>query len=134
ENLQIVHCIHTHLLRAFTECARRRAAAPPGATPASLPLLGTTLFRRSRWALGTQQSVRFRCLASPLATSTPLLALERLILTKRIQIRPLALQRFCLTPPAQETRPMEQPRLNLTIPAATTRPPAHSRCLATQRA
>ena len=32
------------------------------------------------------------------------MALERLILTPRIQIRPLALQRFCLTPPAQKTR------------------------------
>jgi uncharacterized coiled-coil protein SlyX len=50
--------------------------------------------------LGTQQLVRFCCLASPLAASTPLLALERLILTARIQIRPLALQRFCSTPTA----------------------------------
>jgi hypothetical protein len=53
--------------------------------------------------LGTQQLVRLRCLASPLAALTPLLALERLILTPRIQIQPLALQRFCLTPPAQNT-------------------------------
>src|SRR6478735_3822666 len=96
---------------------RRRTADIP-----TSPLLrGTTPFRLSPWVLGTQELVRFRCLASPLATSTPLPALERLILTPRIQIRPLALQRFCLTPPAQKTRPMEQPRLNLTIPAATTR-------------
>ena len=69
---------------------------PPGAIPTSPPLRGTTPFRLSPWALGTQQLVRFRCLASPLATSTPLLALDRLILTLRIQIRPLALQHFCL--------------------------------------
>src|SRR5437763_16242952 len=88
----------------------------------------TTPFRLSPWALGTQQLVRFRCLASPLGASTLLLALDRLILTPRIQIRPLALQRFCLTPPALKTRPMEQPRLNLTIPAAKTLPmaPLHS--------
>src|SRR3954452_19511465 len=86
-----------------------------------------TLFRRSLRVLGTQQSVRFRCLASPLAASTPLLALERLILIPQIPIRLLALQRFCLTPPAQKTRPMGQPRLNLTTRPATTRPMARSR-------
>src|SRR5580765_6848761 len=106
---------------------RRRTADIP-----TSPLLrGTTPFRLSPWALGTQELVRFRCLASPLATSTPLLALQRLILTLRIQIRPLALQRFCLTPPAQKTRPMEQLRLNLTKPPATTRPLERSPCLAT---
>src|SRR6059058_1402111 len=98
------------------------------AIPTLIRRRGTTPFRLSPRALGTQQLVRFRCLASPLAASTPLLALERLILTLRIQIRPLALQRFCLTPPAQKTRPMEQPRLNLTKPAAKTLPmaPLHS--------
>src|SRR5215475_15120304 len=89
------------------------------AIPTSPRRRGTTPFRLSPWALGTQQLVRFRCLASPLATSTPPLGLYRWTSTTRIQIRPLALQRFCLTPPAQKTRPMEQPRLNLTIPAAT---------------
>src|SRR5258708_32955606 len=83
---------------------------------------GTTLFRLSPAALGIQELVRFRCLVCPPATSTPLLALYRLILTSRIQIRPLALQRFCLTLPAHKTRPMEQPRLNLTIAATKTRP------------
>src|SRR5437763_17172836 len=83
---------------------------------------GTTLFRLSPWALGTQQFARFRCLASPPATSTLLLALDRLILTPRIQIRPWALQRFCLTPPAPITQLSEQARLNLTKPAAKTRP------------
>src|SRR5260370_5079304 len=101
---------------------------PPGAIPTSPLLRGPTPFRLSPWALGTQQLVRFQCLASPLATSTPLLALDRLILTLRTTIRLLVLQRFCLTPPAQKTRPMEQPRLNLTKPAAKTRPlePSHS--------
>src|SRR5438067_385541 len=103
------------------------------AIPTLIRRRGTTPFRLSPRALGTQQLVRFRCLASPLAASTPLLALERLILTLRIQIRPLALQRFCLTPPAQKTRPMEQPRLNLTKPAATTQPPVRSRSLATPK-
>ena len=42
--------------------------SPPGAIPTSPLLRGTTPFRLSPWALGTQQSVRFRCLASPLAT------------------------------------------------------------------
>src|SRR5437763_9041508 len=92
---------------------------------------GTTLFRLSPWALGTQQLARFRRLASPPATSTLLLALDRLILTPRIQIRPPALQRFCLTPPAHKTRLSEQPRLNLTIPATETRPMERSRFLAT---
>jgi len=41
------------------------------------------------------------------------LVLERLILTLRIQIRPLALQRFCLTPPALKTRPMGTAALEL---------------------
>src|SRR5882757_10025116 len=102
-----------------------------GAIP-TLPLLrGATPFRLSPWALGTQHLVRFRYLASLLAASTPLLALDRLILTPRIQIRPLALQRFCSIPPAQKTRPMEQPRLNLTKPAATTQPMERSRSLVT---
>src|SRR5260370_33011622 len=104
---------------------------PPGAIPTSPLLRGTTPFRLSPWALGTQQLVRFRCLASPQATSTPLLALERLILTPRIQIQLLALQRFCLTPPSQKTRPMEQPHLNLTKPSATTRPMERSLCFLT---
>src|SRR6184192_3339331 len=92
------------------------------AIPTLIRRRGTTPFRLSHWALGTQHLVRFRRLASPLAASTPLLALERLISTPRIQIRLLALQRFCLTPQGQKTRPMEQPRLNLTKPATTTRP------------
>src|SRR5262245_22367866 len=91
---------------------------------------GTTPFRLSPWALGIQQLARFRCLASPPATSTPLLALDRLILTSRIQIRPLALQRFCLTPPAHTTQLSEQPRLNLMTPVTTTRQLEHSRSLA----
>src|SRR5947209_7238530 len=84
---------------------RRKSSTrrPPGAIPTSPLLPGITPFRLSPWALGTQQLVRFRCLASPLAASTPQLALDRLILTPRIQIPPLALQRFCLTPPAQKT-------------------------------
>src|SRR6266404_2774187 len=73
-----------------------------GAIPTSPLLRGTTPFRLSPWALGTQQLARFRCLASPLAALTPLLALDRSILTLRIQIRPLALQRFCSIPPAQK--------------------------------
>src|SRR6266550_1791164 len=105
-----------------------------GAIPTSPLLRGTTPFRLSLRDLGTQQLVRFRCLASPLATSTLLLALERLILTPRIQIRPLALQRFCLTPPAQKTRPMEQPRLNLTILASKTQPLERSLFSATPKA
>src|SRR5881227_3980076 len=95
---------------------------------------GITPFRRSLRVLGTQQSVPFRCLASPLAASTPLLALERLILIPQIPIRLLALQRFCLTPPAQKTRPMGQPRLNLTITAATTLLSVLLRSLATPAA
>ena len=132
----------------FYQKRKPSARHPPGAIPTSPLLRGTTPFRLSPWALGTQQLVRFRCLASPLAASTPLLALERLILTPRIQIRPLALQRFCLTPPAQKTRPMEQPRLNLTMTGShntangafalfnnttgeSTRPPVIERSLAT---
>jgi len=68
---------------------------PPGVIPTSPLLRGTTPFRLSPWALGTQHLARIRCLGSPLAASTPLLALDRLILIPRIQIRPLALQRFC---------------------------------------
>src|SRR5262245_27870563 len=86
----------------------------------SLLRRGTTLFSISPAALGIQELVRFRCLASPPATSTPLLALDRLILTPQIQIRPPALQRFCLTPWAQKTQLSEQPRLNLTIAATLT--------------
>ena len=86
------------------------------------------------WHCEHRQLVSFRCLASPLATTTPLLVLERLILTLQTTIRPLALQRFCLTPPAQKTRPVEQPRLNLTIPATSIRPTEHSPCLLTREA
>src|SRR5712672_378498 len=98
----------------------RTRIAATGTIPTSPLLRGSTPFRLSPWALGTQQLVRFRCLASPLAASTPPLSLERLTLTPRIQIRPLALQLFCLTPPAQKIRPLEQPRLNLTKPERPT--------------
>src|SRR5438874_12959969 len=94
------------------------------AIPTLIRRRGTTPFRLSPRALGTQHLVRFRCLASRPAASTPLLALERLILTPRIQTRLLALQRFCLTPPAQKTRPMEQPRLSLTRLVSKTPPVA----------
>src|SRR5437867_1193021 len=107
---------------ALSQRAEGVVPPPPGGYPNFTTAAGTTPFRLSPRALGTQHWVRFRCLASPLATSTPLLALDRLILTPRIQTRPPALQRFCLTPPAQKTRPMEQPRLNLTKPAASIRP------------
>src|SRR6266550_5533130 len=70
--------------RQFDRLSRRQT----GGIPTSIRRRGTTPFRLSPWALGTQHLVRFRCLASPLAASTPLLALDRLILTPRIQIRP----------------------------------------------
>src|SRR5215471_15343344 len=107
----------------FSQLFRRRMEGIPTSTPQR----GITLLRLSPPALGTQQLVRFHCLASLPATSTPLLALDRLILTKRIQIRPLALQRFCLTPPARKTQLWEQPHLNSTIAGMKTRPPEHSR-------
>src|SRR5258708_9515362 len=47
ENLQIIYCTHTHLLRAFTEDARRRAAAPRGLSQLHHCCGGTTLFRLS---------------------------------------------------------------------------------------
>src|SRR5215475_16064258 len=97
------------------------------AIPTSLLRRGTTLLRLSPPAWGIQQLVRFRCLVLPPAISTPLLALDRLILTRRIQIRPPALQRFCLTPPAHKTQLSEQPRLNLTRPATVIRPLERSR-------
>src|ERR1051325_5785840 len=93
-------------LRVYPQ-GRQWSHHPPGAIPTSPLLRGTTPFRFSPWAWGTQQLVRFRCFTSPLATSIPLLALDRLILTPEISIRPLALQRFCLTPPEQKTRPLE---------------------------
>src|SRR5207248_4648212 len=117
----------------FALSQRAQAVNPPptGGYPNFTTAAGDHALQALTWALGTQQLVRFRCLASPLAASTPLLALERLILTPRIQIRPLALQRFCLTPRAQKTRPMEQPHLNLTTSATKTRPMERSRCLVT---
>src|SRR6478735_3798840 len=106
---------------------RRRTADIP-----TSPLLrGITPSRLSPWALGTQQLVRFRCLGSPLATSTPLLALQRLILTPRIQIRLLALVRSCLTPPALKTQPLELLHLNLTRAERLTPPWARLRSLTT---
>src|SRR6266550_4320208 len=107
---------------------------PMEAIPTSPLRRGTTPFRLSPWALGTQQLVRFRCLASPPVTSTPLLARDRLISTSGIQIQPPALPRFYLTPRAHKTQLSEQPRLNLTIPAVTTRPMVHSHSLATSLA
>src|SRR5262249_26292889 len=96
----------------------------------TLPLLrGSTPFSISPWVLETQRLVPFRCLASPPVTSTPLLALDRLISIKEIQIQPLAPQRFCLTPPAQKTQPWEQPLLNLTAQARGTLPLEHSHSL-----
>ena len=119
---------------ALSPAAQAVVPPPPEeAIPTSRPRRGTTPFRLSPWALGTQQLVRFRCLASPLATSTPLLALDRLILTPRIQIRPLALQRFCLTPPAQKTQLSEQRRLNLTKTEGATPQSALLRSLMAQR-
>src|SRR5215469_3862914 len=82
----------------------------------------TTLLRLSLAALGIQQLARFRCLASPSATSTPLLALDRLILTPRTTIRPLAVPRSCLMPPVQKTQLSEQPHLNSTLPASKIQP------------
>src|SRR5690349_6557827 len=91
---------------------------------------GTTLLRLSLRVLGIQQLVLFRCLRSPPATSIPLLVLERLILIKRIQIRPPALQRFCLTPRARKTQLWEQLHLNSTILGIKTRQLEPSRFLA----
>ena len=111
---------------------RAQAVVPPpdGGYPNFTTAEGDHALQALTLGLGNTAMGTFRSFASPLAASTPLLALERLILTPRIQIRPLALQRFCLTPSAQKTRPMEQPRLNLTKPAATTRPMEHSLSLA----
>ena len=99
---------------ALSQRAQGVVPPPPGGYANFTTAAGTAPFTLLPWALGTQPLVHFRCLASPLAASTPLLALDRLILIPQIPIRLLALQRFCLTPPAQKTRPMEQPRLNLT--------------------
>src|SRR5215470_15506044 len=96
-----------------------------GVIPISPLRRGTTLSSILPAALGIQESVLFHCLACPPATSTPLLALERLILTPRIQIRPWALQRFCLTPRARKTQLSERPRSNLTMRESTTRPMEH---------
>src|SRR5215472_3259682 len=82
----------------------------------------TTLLRLSPREPGIRQLVRFRCLALPPATSTLLLVLDRLILTRRISIQPPALQRFCLTLPARKTQLWEQLHLNSTIPGMKTRP------------
>src|SRR5262249_37869593 len=101
------------------------------AIPPSTLRRGIGLLRVLPAAFRIQQLARFRCLASPPATTTPLLALERLNLTSGIQIRPPALQRLFLTPPAQKTQLSEQPRLNLTIPASTTRQLERSRFLTT---
>src|SRR2546429_2206758 len=79
-------CLHW----AFARSAGGQPAHPRGAIPTSPLLRGTTPFRLSPSALGTQQLVRFRCLASPQAASTTLLALQRLILIPRIQIPALA--------------------------------------------
>src|SRR5204863_9491485 len=107
---------------------------PMEAIPTSPLRRGTTLLGVSPRALGIQQLVHFRCLASPSVTSTPLLARDRLILTSGIQIQPPALPRFYLTPRAHKTQLSELPRLNLTIPAVTTRPMVHSPSLATSLA
>src|SRR5215471_14970795 len=99
--------------------------------PTSRPRRETTPLRLSLPALRIQQLVHFHCLAFPPVTSTPLLALQRLILTRRILIRPPALQRFCLTPPARKTQLWERLHLNSTIPGIKTRPLEPSRFLAT---
>src|SRR6476620_3320292 len=103
------------------------------AIPTSPLRRGTTLFSILPAALGIQELVRFRCLASPTAISTPLSALDRLILTQRIQIRPLALQRFCLTPSAQKTQLSGLARLNLTKSEIATPQSALLRFLMAQR-
>src|SRR5262249_6953529 len=95
--------------------------------PTSRRRKGPTPFRVLPWALGTQELGRSRCLVCPQATSTPLLVLDRSISTSRIQIRPWALQRFCLIPPATATQPSEQPRLNLTTVVPSIRPMGFSR-------
>src|SRR5262245_57511225 len=100
------------------------------AIPISPLRRGITLFRRSLPALGIQRLVPFRCFASPPATSTPLLALGRLILTSGIQIRPPAQQRFYLIPPAHKTQLWELPQWNLTTLVSTTLPLERSHCLA----
>src|SRR5262249_40191737 len=123
---------HSHSsVSRFHQVGKQSYRRPPEAIPTSQLLRGTTPFSLSRWVLGTQQSARFRCLGSPGATSTPLLALDHLTLTLRMQIRPLVPQRFCLILPAHKTQLSEQPRLNLTIPAATTRAMERLRFLTT---
>src|SRR5882724_11879157 len=121
KGIPLIHIIVA--LACFGLLPRAQAVSPPpprGAIPTSPLLRGTTPFRLSPWALGTQQLVRFRCLASPPGASTPLLALERLTSTPETTIRPPVLQRFCSTPRGQKTRPTELPHLNLTIPAVKT--------------
>src|SRR5262245_13812758 len=115
-------------LVCFSLLPAGQAVVPPpaGGYPNFTTAAGDHALQALTSGAGNTAVGTFRCLASPLAASTPLLALERLILIREIRIRPLALQRFCLTPTAQKTRPMEQPHLNLTKPASKIRPLEHS--------
>jgi len=86
-------CCHVGLRRSFAENASGQPATRRGLSQLHYCGGGArpsgSHLGRGNTAIGT-----FRCLASPLAASIPLLALDRLILTPRIQIRSLALQRF----------------------------------------
>ena len=95
KNLQD-YSLHSHSsVCAFHRGRKASCRHPPEAIPNFTTAAGDHALQALTLALGTQQLVLFPCLASPLAISTPLLALQPLILTPRIQIRPLALQRFC---------------------------------------
>jgi hypothetical protein len=75
---------------------KTQAVSPPpaGGYPNFTTAAGEHALQALTLGVGNTAIGTFRCLASPLAASIPLLALDRLILTPRIQIRPLALQRF----------------------------------------
>src|SRR5262249_52901298 len=118
-------------LAALHPKRKQSSRHPMEAIPTSPLRRGTTLLEVSPLALGILELARFRCLASRPATTTPLLALIHFILTSRMQIRPLALQRFCRTLSEETTQLSEQACLNLTIPAATTRQLERSRSLTT---
>jgi hypothetical protein len=59
--------------------AQAVAPPPPGGYPNFTTAAGDHALQALTSGVGTQELVRFRCLASPPATSTPPLALDRLI-------------------------------------------------------
>ena len=125
------HHTHASLLRAFAESASGQPAAD-GGYPNFTTAEGDNALQALTSGIGNTGIGTFSMFSVTTGNNNTAVGAGALTSTLQTTIRPLALQRFCSTPPARTTRPMEQPRLNLTTPATSIRPMERSPCLLTR--